>query len=147
MGEMADWDIDNGITPDEEYDWEWDREETERRAKRIPKTCRICGQTGLFWEQYQGKWRLHDKDDELHDCRKQPEPPKPKPKPAMVVINEYMEFPYGQLRIAVIELRDLIRKKEHISEYDIDRFAEALTNIGNDLVRGQAIQEYRMKNE
>lgn len=39
------------------------------RKKKAGKTCKVCGQRGLNWQQVKGsRWRLHE-GDKVHLCQ------------------------------------------------------------------------------
>jgi hypothetical protein len=62
---------------------------------RSPKrriVCKYCGKKGFHWKQFDGKWRLADKEGELHSClpnnkEEKPEPEHP-PLETWVVANK-----------------------------------------------------------
>jgi hypothetical protein len=79
MGEMADALIDEGVCGD---DFEGFGARACRDAPRkLKKVCWFCGAKDLHWvKQRNGpnakdeKWRLADKDDNIHDCGHLPKP-------------------------------------------------------------------------
>jgi len=63
MGDMADWEIDNGI---ENWDGFYDDENYPRTSYQ---TCKYCKARGLHWQQTkEGKWRLFNSLNKLHEC-------------------------------------------------------------------------------
>lgn len=64
MGEMADWIVDNS-------GWinggSFGVNETQYRASMSVKVCRCCGEKGLHWGRFAGKWRLF-KGSGIHIC-------------------------------------------------------------------------------
>ena len=65
---------------DDWYDDDWDDNDwdaLENYYLCIQKTpschivCKFCGKHSLHWKEVDGKWRLYDKNDVLHDCRNQ----------------------------------------------------------------------------
>ena len=61
---------------DEEY-WELHHQEKSQGHCNVPaKTCRLCRETNLHWQKVDGKWRLFNKDDQLHQCPVRPLPSK-----------------------------------------------------------------------
>lgn len=60
MGDMANEALDRMMDTDE-----WQRHHDPVFVRLI--TCHCCGQTGLQWMRYQGKWRLGN-NVFIHDC-------------------------------------------------------------------------------
>ena len=62
MGDIADWHIDmmfDAIAQGEEdYCYEG-------------KVCRYCGESGFSWRKVKGKWRLFDRQHQMHSCLSQ----------------------------------------------------------------------------
>lgn len=69
MGEIADWllnEMDDALGDySGEFDDCWAPECY--REKKIP-TCKYCHKSPLRWKQINGRWFLHEKTGEVHDC-------------------------------------------------------------------------------
>jgi hypothetical protein len=50
MGDIADWMV-------EQFDYD----------THTPKTCKYCGKQDLYWDIFNGKWKLFE-GDEVHHC-------------------------------------------------------------------------------
>lgn len=67
MGEMADFCLEQiGCTTEYGYD-----DEVENRPEK-PKTCKFCGQKGLYWLYRFERWILGDGRG-IHHCKKNPQ--------------------------------------------------------------------------
>ena len=66
---MTDWEyvFGGGMHSDDHFDI--NTEEQSRYAPPLYVTCRYCQTTGLEWEKHDGKWRLVDGTDQVHNCR------------------------------------------------------------------------------
>ena len=73
MGEMADWMLEQMDDALGDYSGEFDEWWAPEcyRQKKIP-TCKYCGATPLKWKNIAGRWFLHEKTGEVHDCPKNP---------------------------------------------------------------------------
>lgn len=82
MGEFADMAVDQALNGD--Y-WDWASEDERdiddwgpgtafrRTTGPRPKTCRCCGTKDLYWGQVDGRWLLHDyEEDEDGEFEKVP---------------------------------------------------------------------------
>jgi len=84
MGEFADYAIEECLTMEDfrldyslgfiSHGEAYDRGVIDERGYKYhagrrlsTKTCKCCGQTGLTWDSYNGKWRLFD-GGSLHVC-------------------------------------------------------------------------------
>ena len=56
-------------------DWGYDPDPDDylctRKMPSCHIVCKFCGKRNLHWAEVDGKWRLYDEDDMLHDCRNQ----------------------------------------------------------------------------
>lgn len=69
MGEMADYYIESYQNAAEDELWDNDHEETAAYTIKT-STCKYCYEPKLHWEKNKGtgKWRLHNKEGEMHVC-------------------------------------------------------------------------------
>lgn len=71
MGEMADYDYDQGILFSESLDDCCENEHCSCRSDSGLIDCRYCGQPNLRWEEFVNEWRLVDGFGIIHSCSKE----------------------------------------------------------------------------
>lgn len=82
MGDMADMALDEVIDNmdraiDQQFDpgFEEFEDPTNHRLSVVSVdgvVCRCCGEGGLTWQKVNGKWLLHEKSGEFHNCKVNP---------------------------------------------------------------------------
>ncbi len=74
MGDMAEWIMDSAHhwgEDCEDIDYEYYSKIQRRpRYTRFEKVCAFCNAHPLFWKKdNKGRWRLHDRNNRLHECK------------------------------------------------------------------------------